>query len=188
MMEILFGLIVIALLVLGLRHRKKQDKKWLREERYEESGAWIDKRSGERGTYGSLDREMEQERRRISNLGKVEELVYLIQNHCVEYFPEGFSTKDPAGKEWLVFTKTRAAAFIRVIGQLPGGEVPELPEPPAEDHEKNASLKKKILDYSYEQFPDLLNLDLEVIKKFDLLARQLSDAVTEETERVKQER
>ncbi len=89
-MEILFGLVVLALIIMGLRHRKKQDRKWLKEERYDESGAWIDKRAGERGTYGSRDREMEQERHLIRRSGNIEGLIHTIQTHCFEQFPVCF--------------------------------------------------------------------------------------------------
>ena len=185
-MGIIFGLAVLVLLFLGLWNRKKQDKKWVNEERYDESGAWIDKRAGERGTYGSLDLEMEKERHWISRLGKIEGMAYLIQTHCFEQYPGRFPLNDPNMKTWLAFTKTRATTFVAMIEKLVGGKIPEAPVPNVGDDENRRSLKKKILDYSYERFPKLLDIDLDVIKKFDLLAGQLSDAVIDEAERLLQ--
>ena len=185
-MGIIFGLAVLVLLLLGLWNRKKQDKKWVTEERYDESGAWIDKRAGERGTYGSLDQEMEKERHWISRLGKIEGMAYLIQTHCFEHYPGMFPLHDPDMKTWLAFTKTRAAEFVAMFEKLTSGQVSEVPASNVQDDENRHSLKKKILDYSYEQFPKLLDLDLDVIKKFDLLAEQLSNAVIDQTERLLQ--
>lgn len=184
-MGIIFGLAVLVLLFLGLWNRKKQDKKWVTEERYDESGAWIDKRAGERGTYGSLDQEMEKERHWISRLGKIEGMAYLVQNHCFEQYSDMFPLHDPDMKTWLAFTKTSAATFIAMIEKLIEGHIPEVPANVGDD-ENRRSLKKKILDYSYERFPKLLDIDLDVIKKFDLLAGQLSHAVIDRTERLLQ--
>ena len=188
MMEILFGLIVLALIIAGLRRRKKQDRKWLQEERYDESGAWIDKRGGERGTYGSRDREMEQERMRISRSGKIEGLVLLVQNHCLERYPGLFPLEEAAGRRWLALCREKAAAFVAVIGLLLEGRTPEMPAPPARNDAGRDALKKKILDYSYDRFPALLDLDLDVIKQFDRMAAQLADEIAGLTEQYEREK
>lgn len=187
-MEILFGLIVLALIILGLRHRKKQDRKWVQEERYDESGAWIDKRAGERGTYGSRDREMEQERKRTSRSGKIEGLASLMQNHCFGQYPGLFSPGDASTKRWLVFNREKAAAFVDMIGRLLEGRTPEMPDLPAQNDAGRDALKKKILNHAYEQFPELLDLDLDVIKQFDRMAGQLADTMLGLTEKYEKEK
>ena len=188
MMEILFGLIVLALIIAGLRRRKKQDRKWLQEERYDESGAWIDKRGGERGTYGSRDREMEQERMGISRSGKIEGLTLLLQNHCFEQYPGLFPLGEAPMKRWLAFSREKSAAFAGVIEGLCTGHPPEPPPPPARNDAGRDALKKKILDYSYDRFPALLDLDLDIIKQFDRLAARLADEIAGLTERYEREK
>jgi len=188
MMEILFGLIVLALIIAGLRRRKKQDRKWLQEERYDESGAWIDKRGGERGTYGSRDREMEQERMRISRSGKIEGLVLLAQDHCLERYPALSPLEKGAERRWLALIRGKAAAFVAVIGQLLEGRTPGQPARPARNDAGRDALKKKILDYSYDRFPALLDLDLDMIKQFDGMAAQLADEIAGLTERYEGEK
>lgn len=182
-MGIIFGLAVLVLLFLGLWNRKKQDKKWVTEDRYDESGAWIDKRAGERGTYGSLDEEREKERQHLSRAGKTGDLLFLLQTYCMEHYPRFHTLSDEQIKKFLFFSKTQAKAFIEATGALLEGQLPDdIQEGRNETH--RMSLKKRILDFSYDHFPQLLDLELDAIKRFDRLCGQLSDAVIGLAERL----
>ena len=106
-MELLFGLAVIALLILGWRSRKKQEKDWLKDERHDESGAWMDKRAGERGTYGSLDAEMEQSRQSVSKQNRINELARLVRTYFFEEYPDFHLLNDEQIKKHIAFSKTQ---------------------------------------------------------------------------------
>lgn len=185
-METLFGLAVLVLIILGLRYRKKQKREWLKEERFDESGAWIDKRAGERGTFGSLDEEREAERQRQSRTGKIEALAWLLQNWVFEHYP-GFHTLDDKHiREYLAFNKTQATTFIGVIGSLLQDQMPDAPARLPEENTLNLTLKKQILNFSYEEFPKLLDHELEAIKRLDLIAGDMTNALFERIEMLKQ--
>ena len=178
-MEIAFGLVVLALLIWGLLNRKKDEKKWLEEERYEESGAWVDKRSGERGTYGSLDEQRENDRRDLKRQSAAGELTRLVQAFCFERYSGYHDLSDAQIKAHLALTKRLANALVAQAEQLVsrgtfGGEEPA---GPAGEEPARRELKKKILDFFYERYPALLDLDLALIRKFDLLAGEMAGAV-----------
>ena len=94
-MGIAFGIIVLILIILAVWNRRKADKAWVKEERYEDSGAWIDKRAGERGTYGSLDEEMERERLYVSRQNRINELARIIRDFAFEHV-DGFHLRSDA--------------------------------------------------------------------------------------------
>ena len=184
-MEIFFGLLAIALLIWGLRSQKKQKKEWVKEERYDESGAWLDKRTGERGTYGSLDSEMEQDRKIQSNRLKTNELASVFRSYCFEEYP-GFATLgDAETKACLAFIKVQAAALVAVIEKITAGQGSDSPSEPVSTEIHSLALKKRALDFSFDNFPKLLDLEIEMIKKFDLVAGCIAADITAEVERQK---
>ncbi len=182
---ILFGFVVLVLLVWGLRGRKKQNKEWVKEERYEESGAWLDKRTGERGTYGSLDEEMEQERKGQAKRLKINELAHIVRSYCFAEYPGFGALSDVQTKACLAFVKTQAVALVAVIEKMTEGDETNIPEPAATAETQGAALKKRVLDFSFDHFPKLLDLEIEVIKKFDRVAGAMADAIVTEIERQK---
>lgn len=171
-MEILFGLLVLALLALGLYARKKERKTWVQEERYEESGDWMDKRRGERGTYGSLDEEMEANRRYIARAGKVSELARAMQAICFAQNRDFQNLSPIQIKEHLSFVKSEINAFFLCIDDLLAGKAlaGSGEKPSHEDH--GVALKKQLLDYSFEHFPTLLELEITQIQSLDRAAAQ----------------
>jgi hypothetical protein len=177
-MEILFGLLIVVLLYLGLRNRKKEKKEWLREERYDESGTWIDKRAGERGTYGSLDDEMEQARQSISQQSKASELARRVRTYFFEKHPGFHDLSDAQIRQHIAFSKAKATEFVLFLektaknGRL---EAPEqTPTPPS-------ALQKELLGFAFENFPILLDLTLEDLKKLDGAAGQLAESLIANT-------
>lgn len=168
MMEILFGVTILVLLIWGLANRKKSKKEWIKEERYEESGHWIDKRSGERGTYGSLDEEMEANRQYISLQSKVSELALAIQSKLMDQIPEYQDLPSQALNQHFTLLKSELNAFFSQFKDvLKGNSARNMPDT-AENHALVTHLKKQILDFSYLHFPALLALDIEVLKQLDL--------------------
>ncbi|MDO8365953.1 MAG: hypothetical protein Q7T20_04085 [Saprospiraceae bacterium] len=184
-MEIAFGLLVLALIILGLRNRKKEKKVWIKEERYEDSGDWIDKRSGERGTYGSLDEEMEAKRLHLAKQGKISALAQSIQTYLFEQHADFQGLTDDNIKTHLAFCKSEISALFEKIDQLIAGRVISMAAVTFLPSAFRSALKKLILDFSFERFPMLLDLEIEEIKKFDLLAEQLANKVLLEVERLK---
>ncbi|MFN0033799.1 MAG: hypothetical protein ACKVUS_01950 [Saprospiraceae bacterium] len=184
-MEILFGLLVIALIVLGLRNRKKQKKEWLREERYDESGAWIDKRVGERGTFGSLDEEMEANRQYIAIQGKVSELAQAVQAFCFAQIPDFQNLSDAQLKQHLALCKSEIGGLFEHIEGLVSGRGASIAESAFPQNGLRTALKKQVLDFSFERFPSLLDLEIEQIQKFDLAAEQAAGRVLGEISRLK---
>jgi len=185
-MEILFGLLLLVLLVWGLRSRKKEQTTWLKEERYDESGAWLDKRSGERGTFGSLDEEMEQERRDLSNRSNSKELAHLIRSYCFGEYPGFSSLADEATQQCLGFIQKQAAATISVLEKmLETSTVPTPLSPVQTDEQHRLALKKNVLDFSFDRFPKLLDLEIETIKEFDAWVERIVASILAEIERQK---
>lgn len=169
-MEILFGLLILALIVLGLRRRKKEDSAWRKEERYEESGAWIDKRPGERGAYGSLDEEMEANRRYIARQGRVSELAEQAQAFCFEHLP-GFDVLDNAQlRQHLARCKSEIEALFQQAEEIAQGRRIAAVRQEAAANASQTALKKLLLDYCFEHFPALLDAEIEEIKTFDRAA------------------
>ncbi|MFN0176650.1 MAG: hypothetical protein ACKVU0_18560 [Saprospiraceae bacterium] len=184
-MEIAFGLLVLALIILGLRNRKKEKKEWIKEERYEESGAWIDKRYGERGTYGSLDEEMETNRRYIATQSKISALAMATQAFCFAQHPDFQTLSDEHIKRHLAFCKSEAVGLVEQIEQLTIGNGISSVEAPLLPNVLRTALKKHVLGLSYEHFPKLLDLEIEQIQKFDRAVEHLSKRVLEEIDRLK---
>jgi hypothetical protein len=154
-------------LVWGLVNRKKRKTAWINEERFEESGSWIDKRSGERGTYGSLDDEMEANRQHISLQSKVSELAQSIQSEMSKQLPE-FQTKthDDLKRHFSLIKSELLDFFVQCQGLLKGKSVRQIPK----NHALNplaTHLKKSVLNYSYQHFPELLQLDIKILKQLD---------------------
>ena len=169
-MNILFGLFVLAILVLGLINRKKSKKQWLKEERYEESGAWIDKRAGERGTWGSLDEEMDNARKHVAKAGRVTALADVVRNYAFEQYPGFHDLKDGQIKKFSVFVRSQAAQMIAVFEQIKHGETPEPVRASYSNNDQVTALKKQILDFAYQHYPSLLDLDIPTIRQLDELA------------------
>lgn len=185
-MELLFGLAVITLLILGWRSRKKQEKDWLKEERHDERGAWVDKRAGERGTYGSLDAEMEQSRQSVRKQNKINELARVVRTYFFEQHPDFHALSDEQIKKHIAFSKTQITGFVSIVEKVTNDVASDLPNHPARQEQHRSALKKLILDFSFDNFPALLDLELEVMKKLDRLAEHLANTLLDEMERLKQ--
>lgn len=169
-MSILFGLLVLILLAAGLYLQRRQRKTWVDEERYEESGDWIDKRSGERGTYGSLDAQREQERKTLTDQGRANELARLLRDYFFEHYP-GFATlSNDQLKAFTTAARNQANQLFQTASNLQMGQPAEPQDVPESETEHIQPLKKIMLDFSYQAFPALLGLDLEQIKQFDRAA------------------
>jgi len=184
-MGILFGLFVLVVLIVGLANRRKQNKAWLKEERRDESGAWVDKRAGERGTYGSLDAEMEQERSDIARQGRANELARLIRDFAFEHHPDFHTLSDAQIRIYSDFAKKQAAQLFAAIEKLLTGQALAFPETPPPETAYSQSLKKRVLDFSYQHFPALLDLDIETLKLFDRYAANLAAILAEKIEEIK---
>lgn len=184
-MQILFALFVIALLAIGLYNRKKHKKEWVKEERKDESGDWIDKRAGERGTWGSLDEEMELARKNVARQSRINELTLLVRSFAFEQYPGFHTLSDDQIKKFSVFSRNLSSHIIPALEQIKDGREPE----PAPETVSTGAyipvLKKQILDFAYQNFPDLLNLDLEAIRKFDLLAGKWATSLITQIQELK---
>ena len=177
MMEILFGLLVIVLLVLGLRGRKKSRQEWKKEERFDESGDWIDKRGGERGTYGSLDNEMESNRQYIAQKAKESALSMAIQRSL--YAEQStYSQLDKAAiKKDLDGIKLLIGHLIAQIQATQSGMA--LPISPIREieHDLVGKIKKQILDFCLENFPFLLDWEISDIQNLDQICGETADKI-----------
>jgi len=169
-MDILFGLLVLILIAAGLYFQRRQRKQWIAEERYEESGDWLDKRAGERGAYGSLDAEREQERKTLTAQGRVVEAGRLLRDYFFEHFPGFDALNDAQLKTFTGFAREQTAQVMAEAENLLKGRLPESHEPSAETDAHVQALKKIMLDFTYRHFPELLELDIEQIKQLDLVA------------------
>lgn len=184
-MEIAFGLIVLVLIVVGLRNRKKAQKAWVKTERFEESGDWIDKRSGERGTYGSLDDEMEANRQYIAKQGKVNELAQQIQHYCFGQVPDFQALDTEQLKLHLSCCKSELTWLFEWVENSTSGHRTASAASKSSDAQHLAALKKIILDFAFERFPSLLDQEIEQIKIFDAHAGRVADNVLAEISRLK---
>jgi hypothetical protein len=166
-MEIVFGLLILALILLGLRSRKKEKKEWVKEERFEESGAWIDKRSGERGTYGSLDDEMEANRHYIARKSRIAELSQAVQSFYFAQYPNFHTFSDEQIKGHLVLLKTEISGLFEQIENLSKDGTIQTGSSDFPANELRFALKKVLLHFSLERFPLLLDLEITKIKQYD---------------------
>lgn len=176
-MTILFALLILLLLIVGLLNRKKSKKEWVKEERYEESGNWIDKRSGERGTYGSLDEEMEANRLYISKQRKINESAQAVQGVLFKQHPNYQELSLEKQKTHHSYCKTEIAGLFDRIELLKQGKFQQAEAPILPPHAIRTLLKKQILAFSFEAFPELLDLEIEEIKKLDNAADQIAERI-----------
>ena len=174
-MNFLLSLLFLALLLAGIFYRRKEKKEWVADERYDDSGKWIDKRPGERGTFGSRDEEMEQERLYVSRQGRINELTRLIRDYAFENIPDLYTKSDEEIKAFSGQARNMAHQLIATVEQAQTGKMP--PGTAAQPVEGTAALKKLILDFTYRNFPKMLDQDLEIIKAFDAYIDGLSAEV-----------
>ena len=166
-MEILFGLLVIVLLVVGLRARKKSRHEWKKEERFEERGDWIDKRSGERGTYGSLDDEMESNRQYIAQKAKVSELSMAVQRSLYAEKEAYNILEKKALTQHLDGIKREIGHLFAQIQAAQSGLPLPVPNSLRLQDALTGRIKKQILDFCFETFPYLLDWEIADIQKLD---------------------
>ncbi len=166
MLGVLFGIVILVLLAVGLTRRKRSARAWVKEERHEESGHWIDKRSGERGTWGSLDAEMTQDRQQVVRQGRVVELAELLRAYASAHQPGFANLPEEKVRAFRTYTRNQAAQMIVGMEQIKDGQAPVVvATTEAAQHEV---LKKQILDFGYHHYPALLELDIATLRGFDL--------------------
>jgi hypothetical protein len=156
MSTILFGTAILLLLIVGLYRRKRQEKEWVKEERYEDSGTWIDKRAGERGTYGRLDHERELERSHLYRTGRIQELIRDIEREM----------------DWIPGRHSRAIRekldeLVALVNLILEGKLPSTPPELTAQDTRAQDLQKIILSTFFEIFPGLLNADIQHLKLLD---------------------
>jgi hypothetical protein len=177
MIELFFGLAVLALLVIGLQRRKNEKKRWVEEERHDESGRWIDKRPGERGTFGSLDEEMESNRQYIARQAKTVELARLAQNFCFERLPDFHRLSEKGLKEHFSRCQSEASMLLLVAEKMAQGAPPG-PVPASDGaNDRAILLKKMVLSFLYAEYPRLLDAEIEQLKRLDLAAAHFAERV-----------
>ncbi len=185
-MEIVFAVLVLLLIIAGLRNRKKEKKEWVKEERYEESGDWLDKRSGERGTYGSLDEEMEANRLHIGLQSKINALAQQIQNTCFTQHPDFHTRSNEQVKKHLAFCKAEIRGLFEQMDALIQSRPINIAEKDLVPNDLRVVLKKQVLEFSFESFPKLLDLEIEQIRQFDTAAEMLAQKILAEIDRMKE--
>jgi hypothetical protein len=176
-MGILFGLFILVIFFVAFYNRRRQNKSWLKEERHEESGHWIDKRSGERGTYGSLDAIREAERHSLSRQSRIGDAVLDMRNYAFEHFPGFHERSDEQIRAFATAARGQVSQLFDTIDKMKTGLQPEAPETAPADDPHSRALKKMMLDAAYAQFPWLLDLDIETIKQLDRLAGSMAEAL-----------
>ena len=178
MTTILFGLAVLVLIGVAWYTRRQQKQEWIDNERYDESGDWLDKRSGERGTYGSLDSEMETSRKSTFKKGAELELARLIQSFAFEEL-DGFHTQED--DEILRFNKHSKKEATRVIllieAVLKGKPFHSEEQEEGPSHPKADLLKKKMLEFTYAEFPAVLEQPIERIQAMDIEMGKVSEGL-----------
>jgi len=179
-MQLFFALFILVALSLALYNRRKEKKTYVKAERKEESGHWIDKRKGERGTYGSLDEEMESARRQVAHQGRVGELTLLVRNFAFEQVPGFHDLSDAQIKDWNSLVRTRASEMLTIASQFEAGKAAELAMQTTFEDEATQALKKQILAFLYDRFPGLLALDLDKIQQFDQFTGHWAHALLEQ--------
>lgn len=167
LMEILFAFVLLVLLLLGWRNYRKERSQWLREERYEESGNWLDKRAQERGTYGSLDQEMEEQRRNHRTQAARTELQEMVWMHLLDNSP----TLPDAPQAQLIEVKSTLRAWASDVVNMTECLLHHQDQPPEKiaipHSEALLALKKKVMDFLFDFYPALLGLEIEEIKTLD---------------------
>ncbi|MCY7329700.1 MAG: hypothetical protein LH618_14200 [Saprospiraceae bacterium] len=178
MLGILFGVLILVLLAAGLTRRKRSARTWVKEERYEETGYWVDKRPGERGTWGSLDAEMTRDRQQLVRQGRVVELAELLRQYMAGHSPSFANLSEEQIRTFRTNTRAQAAQMITNIEQIKNGQ-PPVAAVSAGDAPYEA-LKKQILDFAYRHYPALLELDIDTLRSFDLAAGKWAAEVMED--------
>lgn len=176
-MTILFALLILLLLTVGLLNRKKSKKEWIKEERYEESGNWLDKRSGERGTYGSLDKEMEANRLYISRQRKIKDTTQAVQGILFAQHPNYQDLSLEKQKKHHSFCESEIAGLFDQIESLQNGKTLQGVAALLPPDTLRTLLKKQILADSFEAFPKLLDLEIEEIRKLDAAVDQIAERI-----------
>ena len=176
-MGIAFGLFILVIFFVAFYNRRRQNKSWLKEERHEESGHWIDKRSGERGTYGSLDAIREAERHSLSRQSRIGDAVLDIRNYAFEHLPGFHERSDEQIRAFTTAARAQVSQLFDILDTWKSGRAPEAPESAAAEDPHSRALKKIMLDAAYTQFPWLLDLDIETIKQLDRLAGNMAEAL-----------
>lgn len=176
-MNVLIGLFIIVLIALALWNRRRERRAWVEEERYDESGAWLDKRAGERGTRGSLDVEREQERTALARQGRVHELANQLRAYMFEHYPGFHMRGDAEIKNFTSRARTQANQWIAALELALQGQSPGAVEtaPAADEHAR--ARQKILLNFAYQHFPALLELDVAVLQRLDALALKLAEGL-----------
>ncbi len=178
MLGILFGVLILVLLAAGLTRRKRSARAWVKEERHEETGHWVDKRPGERGTWGSLDAEMTQDRQQLVRQGRVVELAELLRAYSLAHQPGVGDLSEEQARIFRSYTRKQAAQIIAMMEQLKNGQVPVAITTVV--HSPHSALKKQVLDFAYRHYPALLELDIDTLRGFDAVVGQWVEEVMEE--------
>ncbi len=161
-MELYFSIAILLLLVLGLWQRNKKEKALRQDEAADESGEWIERRSGERGTYGMLDRERETARKHIHYQSQIDELALLVRRWFFESYPGYHALEDHRLRGHTQFCKAQLLDFAR---QLP--VLPKAVDPPAMTHTGDPTLCQIIRQFSFQLYPGMLDLDTESLQRLD---------------------
>jgi uncharacterized lipoprotein NlpE involved in copper resistance len=165
MLPIIIAVSIVVLLVVGFQNRKKEKKAWLREERYEDSGEWLDKRAGERGTYGRVDREMETDRKQAFREGQILELAKQLANWS------GLAET----KNW-VFLKEKALEIMDLAEKTMASK--STPTPLSDiSGESATALKKQILAWLYANTSLLERAEIEQIRDLDAAVERVAASV-----------
>jgi len=170
MLGILFGVLILVLLAAGLTRRKRGARAWVKEERYEETGQWVDKRTGERGTWGSLDAEMTRDRQQLVRQGRVVELAELLRQYMAGHSPSFANLSEEQIMAFRTNTRAQAAQMITNIEQIKNGQPPvaAVVATVSAGDAQHGALKKQMLDFAYRHYPALLELDIDTLRSFDL--------------------
>jgi LPXTG-motif cell wall-anchored protein len=161
MIGIIIGLLMIGLLGIGFYRRKKENQTWVAEERYEESGDWIDKRASERGTYGSLDREREAERNTAFQQGRINTLCQEVEV-ILDIQPGRLRDNQHHLKQWIALAEQL----------LKTQSIPPVPDKINLQYPADAA-KKLLLTRLYEWYPNLLSVEIEQLQHLDAHTAQL---------------
>ena len=169
-MQILFSLFIVVVLLIALVLRRRERKAWEAKERFEESGAWIEKRPSERGTFGPIDAANEAERYAISRKGRMNDAALDIRNYAFEHIAGFHQRSDEEIRAFTAAARSQITALFDLLDKWEsGGDFPLPKTTPIESAHSNA-IKKIILDALYEQYQWLLEEDIEPLRQLDRLA------------------
>jgi hypothetical protein len=166
----LFAIFILVILVVAVLRRRRERREWVRDEVLDDSGSWIDKRAGERGTYGSLDAERERAGQERSRQGRATELAQLVRTFAFEEIPDFHERADDRIKAFNASVRQQAGDMVDTLERIRTGQPLEPAAASAAQHALTPLLKKRLLDFAYAQYPALLDLDLEAIRQLDARA------------------